>query len=197
MLPIVLSSTSEYRRLLLKKLGLPFTCVSPNIDESPLENESPKQLVMRLSQAKASALQCECSSHLIIASDQICVLDGKITGKPHNFENALLQLKKASGKCITFYTGITLLNSKTNVVDTRCELFHVYFRDLSETEIIHYLNKEQPFNCAGSFKSEGLGITLFEKLNGKDPNTLIGLPLITLTEMLIRQGINPLTVCSQ
>ncbi|MDC9581560.1 Maf family protein [Xenorhabdus sp. PR6a] len=197
MLPIVLSSTSEYRRLLLKKLGLPFTCVSPNIDESPLENESPKQLVMRLSQAKASALQCECSSHLIIASDQICVLDGKITGKPHNFENALLQLKKASGKCITFYTGITLLNSKTNVVDTRCELFHVYFRDLSETEIIHYLNKEQPFNCAGSFKSEGLGITLFEKLDGKDPNTLIGLPLITLTEMLIRQGINPLTVCSQ
>ncbi|PHM75159.1 Maf family protein [Xenorhabdus kozodoii] len=194
MLPIVLSSTSEYRRLLLKKLGLPFTCASPNIDESPLENESPKQLVMRLSQAKARALQWEYSRHLIIASDQVCVLDAKITGKPHHFENAFLQLKQASGKCVTFYTGITLFNSKTGEIDTRCELFHVYFRDLTETEIIHYLNKEKPFNCAGSFKSEGLGITLFEKLDGKDPNTLIGLPLITLTEMLIRQGINPLTV---
>lgn len=197
MLPIVLSSTSEYRRLLLEKLGLPFTCASPNIDESPLENESPKQLVMRLSQAKARTLQREYSSHFIIASDQVCVLDDEITGKPHNFENAFLQLKKASGKCVTFYTGITLFNSKTEVVDTRCELFYVYFRDLTETEIIYYLNKEKPLNCAGSFKSEGLGITLFEKLDGKDPNTLIGLPLITLTEMLIRQGINPLTVCSQ
>ncbi|PHM63699.1 Maf family protein [Xenorhabdus ishibashii] len=197
MLPIVLSSTSEYRRLLLEKLGLPFTCASPNIDESPLENESPKQLVMRLSYAKAHALQQEYSNHLIVASDQVCVLDNKITGKPHNFENAFLQLKNASGKCVTFYTGITLFNSKTEMVDTRCELFYVYFRELAETEIIYYLNKEKPFNCAGSFKSEGLGITLFEKLDGKDPNTLIGLPLITLTEMLIRQGINPLTVCSQ
>ncbi len=196
MLPIVLSSTSVYRRLLLEKLGLAFSCAAPNIDESPLENENPEQLVMRLSQEKARALQANYPCHLIIASDQVCVLGDEITGKPHNFDNALLQLKKASGKCVTFYTGITLLNSKTGIVDTRCELFHVYFRHLTETEIIHYLNKEKPFNCAGSFKSEGLGITLFEKLSGKDPNTLIGLPLITLTEMLIRQGINPLTACS-
>ncbi|OTA16161.1 Maf-like protein [Xenorhabdus vietnamensis] len=196
MLPIVLSSTSVYRRLLLEKLGLPFICASPNIDESPLENESPKQLVTRLSHAKASALKWEYPKHLIIASDQVCILDSKITGKPHNFENALLQLRTASGKCVTFYTGITLLNSKTGIVDTRCELFRVYFRNLTDTEIIYYLNKEKPYNCAGSFKSEGLGITLFEKLDGKDPNTLIGLPLITLTEMLIRQGINPLTVYS-
>ncbi|CDG20967.1 conserved protein of unknown function [Xenorhabdus poinarii G6] len=196
MLPIVLSSTSVYRRLLLEKLGLAFTCAAPNIDESPLENEKPEQLVMRLSQEKARALQANYPCHLIIASDQVCVLGDEITGKPHNFDNALLQLKKASGKCVTFYTGITLLNSKTEIVDTRCERFYVYFRHLTETEIIHYLNKEKPFNCAGSFKSEGLGITLFEKLSGKDPNTLIGLPLITLTEMLIRQGINPLTACS-
>ncbi|MBI6548191.1 Maf family protein [Xenorhabdus lircayensis] len=197
MLPIVLSSTSVYRRLLLEKIGLPFTCASPNIDESPQENESPEQLVMRLSHAKATALQRDYSSHLIIGSDQVCVLDNKITGKPHNFENAYAQLKEASGKCVTFYTGITLFNSKTKDMDTRYELFHVYFRDLTETEITNYLNKEKPFNCAGSFKSEGLGITLFEKLDGRDPNTLIGLPLITLTEMLIRQGVNPLTVCSQ
>ncbi|MDC9621915.1 Maf family protein [Xenorhabdus sp. XENO-7] len=197
MLPIVLSSTSIYRRLLLEKMGLPFVCAGPNIDESPQENESPTQLVMRLSQAKATALQPSYSSHLIIGSDQVCVLSGKITGKPHNFENAFAQLKKASGQCVTFYTGITLFNSKTGNTDTRCELFHVYFRDLTEPEIISYLNKEQPFNCAGSFKSEGLGITLFKKLDGRDPNTLIGLPLITLTEMLIRQGINPLTVCYQ
>ncbi|OTA19657.1 Maf-like protein [Xenorhabdus beddingii] len=197
MLPIVLSSTSVYRRQLLEKIGLPFTCVSPDIDESPQENESPEQLVKRLSYAKASALQGSYSSHLIIGSDQVCVLDNKITGKPHNFENAFSQLRKASGKCVTFYTGITLLNSKTGNIDTRCELFHVYFRELTEPEIMGYLNKEKPFNCAGSFKSEGLGITLFEKLDGRDPNTLIGLPLITLSDMLIRQGINPLTVCSQ
>ncbi|AYA39925.1 septum formation inhibitor Maf [Xenorhabdus nematophila] len=193
MLPIVLSSTSVYRRQLLEKIGLPFTCASPDIDESPQENENPEQLVMRLSYSKATALQKDYSNHLIIGSDQICVLGNKITGKPYNFANAFAQLKKASGNCVTFYTGITLFNSKTGNADTRCELFHVYFRDLSETEITNYLNKEEPFNCAGSFKSEGLGITLFEKLNGRDPNTLIGLPLITLTEMLIRQGINPLT----
>ncbi|MBD2810364.1 septum formation inhibitor Maf [Xenorhabdus sp. Vera] len=196
MLPIVLSSTSVYRRQLLEKIGLPFTCASPDIDERPQENENPEKLVMRLSHAKATALHRDYSNHLIIGSDQVCVLDSKITGKPHSFENAFSQLKKASGKCVTFYTGITLFNSKTGNIDTRCELFDVYFRDLSETEIISYLNKEKPFNCAGSFKSEGLGITLFKKLNGRDPNTLIGLPLITLTEMLIRQGINPLTVCS-
>ncbi|CDL82001.1 Maf family protein [Xenorhabdus szentirmaii] len=194
MLPIILSSTSVYRRLLLEKLGLPFSCISPDIDESPQENENPEQLVMRLSCAKATVLQQNYPNHLIIGSDQVCVLNNKITGKPHNFENAFTQLKNASGECVTFYTGITLFNSKTGNIDTRSELFRVYFRKLTDTEIMNYLTKEKPFNCAGSFKSEGLGITLFEKLEGKDPNTLIGLPLITLTEMLTRQGINPLTV---
>ncbi|MBD2799828.1 septum formation inhibitor Maf [Xenorhabdus sp. M] len=194
MLPIILSSTSVYRRLLLEKLGLPFSCISPDIDESPQENENPEQLVMRLSCAKATVLQQNYPNHLIIGSDQVCVLNNKITGKPHNFENAFTQLKNASGECVIFYTGITLFNSKTGNIDTRSELFRVYFRKLTDTEIMNYLTKEKPFNCAGSFKSEGLGITLFEKLEGKDPNTLIGLPLITLTEMLTRQGINPLTV---
>ncbi|MEQ2027137.1 nucleoside triphosphate pyrophosphatase [Xenorhabdus szentirmaii] len=194
MLPIILSSTSVYRRLLLEKLGLPFSCISPDIDESPQENENPEQLVMRLSCAKATVLQQNYPNHLIIGSDQVCVLNNKITGKPHNFENAFTQLKNASGECVTFYTGITLFNSKTGNIDTRSELFRVYFRKLTDTEIMNYLTKEKPFNCAGSFKSEGLGITLFEKLEGKDPNTLIGLPLITMTEMLTRQGINPLTV---
>ncbi|MDR0218037.1 MAG: Maf-like protein [Enterobacteriaceae bacterium] len=193
MLPIILSSTSIYRRSLLEKIGLPFTCAAPDIDENSGENESPEQLVMRLSREKATALQEHYSSHFIIGSDQVCVLNGRITGKPHHFENALAQLKQASGQRVTFYTGITLLNSQNGMIDTRCELFHVHFRTLTEVEITNYLKKERPFNCAGSFKSEGLGITLFEKLDGKDPNTLIGLPLITLTDMFIRQGINPLT----
>ncbi|MFA3779366.1 nucleoside triphosphate pyrophosphatase [Yersinia sp. 1652 StPb PI] len=192
MLQLVLASTSSYRRTLLEKLQLPFVTAAPQTDESPLTGEEASALVQRLASAKAQALAGDFPQHLIIGSDQVCVIDGLIVGKPHNYANAMKQLQQASGQCVTFYTGLALLNTATNSINCLCETFDVYFRTLSEAEIDGYLTREQPWDCAGSFKSEGLGITLFDKLSGRDPNTLIGLPLIALTEMLIEQGVNPL-----
>ncbi len=189
---LILASTSPYRRLLLEKLGIPFTCAAPEVDELPLPAETPRHLVLRLAQAKAQALAERFPHHLIIGSDQVCVLDGEITGKPHTEENARKQLKKASGNIVTFYTGLALYNSVNGQLQTECEPFDVHFRHLTEQEINHYVQKESPLNCAGSFKSEGLGITLFERLEGRDPNTLVGLPLIALCQMLRREGVNPL-----
>lgn len=189
---LILASTSRYRRELLKKLELPFTCAAPNVDELPLPGETPRQLVLRLAQAKAQALAQDYPQHLIIGSDQVCVLDGKITGKPHTEENARAQLRQASGHVITFYTGLALYNSASGHMQTECEPFDVHFRRLTDEEIARYVQKEQPLNCAGSFMSEGLGITLFEKLDGRDPNTLIGLPLIALCKMLRHEALNPL-----
>ncbi|RAU47207.1 septum formation inhibitor Maf [Pseudocitrobacter sp. RIT415] len=190
---IILASTSPYRRLLLEKLGIPFTCAAPEVDEIPLPAETPRHLVLRLAQAKAQALAERFPHHLIIGSDQVCVLDGEITGKPHTEENARKQLKKASGNIVTFYTGLALYNSVNGQLQTECEPFDVHFRHLTEQEINHYVQKESPLNCAGSFKSEGLGIALFERLEGRDPNTLVGLPLIALCQMLRREGFNPLS----
>lgn len=190
---IILASTSEFRQTLLKKLGLPFLAVPPNIDESPILHESAQELVMRLAHAKATALANQYPQHLIIGSDQVCVIDGKIVGKPHSFDNAFKQLQAASGNKITFYTGLCLLDTEIGKFDVQCELFDVYFRQLTDDEITHYLHKEEPFQCAGSFKSEGLGIALFERLEGRDPNTLIGLPIILLLEMLRKCGVNPLS----
>ncbi|MBP6122685.1 MULTISPECIES: Maf family protein [Providencia] len=189
---IILASTSEYRQALLKKLGLPFLAAAPNIDESPILNESAQALVTRLSQGKANALALQYPQHLIIGSDQVCVINEKIVGKPHSFDNAFKQLKAASGNKVTFYTGLCLLDTETGQFNVQCELFDVYFRQLSDVEITHYLHKEEPYQCAGSFKSEGLGIALFERLDGRDPNTLIGLPIILLLNMLRQHGVNPL-----
>ncbi|MEB4673973.1 Maf-like protein [Enterobacteriaceae bacterium G50] len=191
---LILASTSPYRRLLLEKLGIPFTCAAPEVDELPLPAETPRHLVLRLAQAKAQALANRYPHHLIIGSDQVCVLDGEITGKPHTEENARKQLKKASGNIVTFYTGLALYNSVNGQLQTECEPFDVHFRHLTEQEINHYIQKESPLNCAGSFKSEGLGIALFERLEGRDPNTLVGLPLIALCQMLRREGFNPLSM---
>lgn len=191
---LILASTSPYRRLLLEKLDIPFTCASPEVDELPLPAETPRHLVLRLAQAKAQALAERFPHHLIIGSDQVCVLDGEITGKPHTEENARKQLKKASGNIVTFYTGLALYNSVNGQLQTECEPFDVHFRHLTEQEINHYVQKESPLNCAGSFKSEGLGIALFERLEGRDPNTLVGLPLIALCQMLRREGFNPLSM---
>lgn len=190
--PILLASTSTYRRALLEKLNLEFSCAAPNIDESPYADESPETLVKRLAEAKARALMHSHPNHLIIGSDQVCAIDGKITGKPHTFENAKRQLRAASGKVVTFYTGLSLLDSRTQQAVTVCEPFEVSFRALSDEEISNYLEMEQPYDCAGSFKCEGLGISLFSQLNGRDPNTLIGLPLIALLELLRAKGVNPL-----
>ncbi|HAT1569593.1 TPA: nucleoside triphosphate pyrophosphatase [Kluyvera cryocrescens] len=189
---LILASTSPYRKMLLDKLGLPFECAAPNVDELALPGETPRSLVLRLAQAKAQALAARYPNHLIIGSDQVCVLDGEITGKPHTEENARLQLKKASGNVVTFYTGLALYNSANGQLQTECEPFDVHFRHLSEQEINVYIRKESPLNCAGSFKSEGLGIALFDRLEGRDPNTLVGLPLIALCKMLRREEFNPL-----
>lgn len=189
---IILASTSPYRQQLLKKVGLPFLAIAPDVDETPVLKESAEALVIRLAHAKAQAVSIEYHQHLIIGSDQVCVIDGEIMGKPLTFDHAFKQLKSASGNKVTFYTGLCLLDSATGQYKVQCELFNVYFRPLSAQEIENYLRKEEPYQCAGSFKSEGLGIALFDKLEGRDPNTLIGLPLILLLEMLRPHGFNPL-----
>jgi MAF protein len=189
---LLLASTSRYRKALLDKTGLVFSCAAPDIDESPQPDEQPDALVKRLAFAKASVLAVACPEHLIIGSDQVCVINGQITGKPHTFDNAFRQLHAASGKTVTFYTGLSLYNSETQTAQTLCETFDVSFRPLSDDEITGYLHREQPYDCAGSFKCEGLGITLFDRLTGRDPNTLIGLPLIALLSLLREHGINPL-----
>ena len=153
---LILASTSPWRRMLLEKLGLPFECAAPDVDETPLPEESARQLVARLAQAKAQSLASRYPHHLIIGSDQVCVLDGEITGKPHTEENARRQLRKASGTIVTFYTGLALYNSATGHLQTECEPFDVHFRHLSDKEIEGYVRKENPLQCAGSFKSEGL-----------------------------------------
>lgn len=178
--------------MLLEKLQLPFDCAAPQVDETPLPGESAEALVLRLATAKAQALALAYPEHLIIGSDQVCVIDGSITGKPHTEVNARAQLRQASGQAVTFYTGLALYNSRSEQLQALCEPFHVHFRALSEAEIAAYVRLEQPLNCAGSFKSEGLGIALFDRLEGRDPNALIGLPLIALLAMLRAEGINPL-----
>ena len=189
---LILASTSPWRRALLEKLAIPFECAAPEVDETPLPGETPRHLVLRLAQEKAQSLAHRFSSHLIIGSDQICVLDGEITGKPLTEEKARQQLDKASGYIVTFYTGLALYNSANGHLQTEVEPFDVHLRHLRETEIEDYVRKERPLHCAGSFKSEGLGIALFERLEGRDPNTLIGLPLIALCQMLRREEMNPL-----
>ena len=189
---LVLASSSSARQSLLQKLSLPFIAVAPNIDETAHPDEAASALVMRLGREKAQALAFDYPQHLIIGSDQVCILNQQIVGKPHTTEKAVEQLMAASGKRVTFYTGLTLLNSASGTCQTCCEVFNVDFRQLTEQEIRNYVQKEQPLQCAGSFKSEGLGITLFDQLSGKDPNTLVGLPLITLCEMLRNEGCNPL-----
>lgn len=187
---IVLASTSVFRKMLLEKLALDFETASPQIDESALEDETPQQLVERLSVQKAESLRESFTDALIIGSDQVACVDEKILGKPGNFENALQQLKLASGRKVTFYTGLTLLNASTGTAQTVCEPFNVHFRKLDDAQISRYLKHEEPYNCAGSFKSEGYGISLFERLEGDDPNALIGLPLIQLIRMLDNEAVS-------
>ncbi len=187
---IILASSSPYRRELLNKLGLVFECDSPQIDETPKPDETPQQLVARLAEEKAAAVAGRHPNALIIASDQVATLNGEILGKPHTHENAVKQLTRASGHHVLFLTSLALFNSANDSIQLEVVPFSVHFRQLTPTEIDHYLTKEQPYDCAGSFKSEGLGITLFERLEGDDPNTLIGLPLIRLNKMLKNEGVN-------
>lgn len=185
---LVLASTSPYRKALLDKLQVNYETAAPDIDESVQPGESPEQLVARLAESKAKAVASQFPHALIIGSDQVAVVDGKIVGKPNNYANAVAQLQRASGKRVIFLTGLCVYNSISLRSQVEVVPFSVIFRQLSETQIEHYLQREQPYNCAGSFKSEGLGIALFERLEGDDPNTLIGLPLIRLIRMLESEG---------
>lgn len=189
---LILGSSSPFRAELLAKLGLDFISSSPDIDESSLDNESAEQLVQRLSEQKALKIAETYSDALIIGSDQVAVLDGKVLGKPGNHENAVQQLTAASGKTVRFLTGLALLNSKTGNIQSLVETFDVSFITLSDNQIEFYLQQEKPYQCAGSFKSEGFGISLFSKLNGDDPNSLIGLPLIRLISLLKAEGVDVL-----
>lgn len=192
---LYLASTSVYRKALLEKLTTEFATIKPEVDETALPGESPEQLVLRLAsaKAKAAAKQLADTAALVIGSDQVAVHGGRILGKPHTADNAFAQLKSFSGQSVTFLTGLSVLDTTTGEQQTILEPFIVEFRKLTDDEIVHYIQREQPLNCAGSFKSEGLGITLFAKLSGDDPNSLIGLPLIRLHAMLKNFGLDLLT----
>jgi septum formation protein len=189
-LPLVLASSSPYRRQLLSRLGIPFFAVSPDIDERPLVGENPEALALRLAQQKAEALAAAYPRHWIIGSDQVAVLAGKPLGKPGNLAQATAQLRASSGTRVDFITALCLLNSASGEKLSDQDCTSVYFRELQDDEIARYLAAEQPFDCAGSFKAEGLGITLFDKITSDDPAALIGLPLIKLAGMLRAMGAN-------
>lgn len=187
---IILGSTSPYRKQLLQRLRIEFNTAAPDIDETRLAGESPQELVARLSEIKAKAVAENFTDSLIIASDQIAVFNGEILGKPGNHEKATQQLLKLSGNTVIFYTGLCLFNTDTTVMQIDVIPFKVIFRKLTVEQIENYLNKEQPYDCAGSFKSEGLGVALFERLEGDDPSALVGLPLIRLCKMFEQESIN-------
>ncbi|KRU93859.1 Maf family protein [Pseudomonas aeruginosa] len=186
---LILASSSPYRRELLTRLRLPFECASPDIDESHRPGESAEQLVRRLSASKAEALAGHYPQHLIIGSDQVAVLDDNILGKPHTVERAVQQLLDASGRSVTFLTGLALLDSRNRYMQVDCIPFTVHFRQLDEARIRRYVEAERPLDCAGSFKAEGLGVSLFRATEGEDSSSLVGLPLIRLVDMLLAEGV--------
>lgn len=186
---LVLASTSPYRRELLRRLGVPFVSASPNVDESALPGEAPAATADRLAVAKAWAVAEAHPQALIIGSDQVAYIGEERFGKPHTRANAIRQLQAMRGREIVFHTGVCLLNTQTGRLQQRAALNHVGFRQLRDDEIEAYLDKEDALNCAGSAKSEGLGISLLSYLRGDDPNALVGLPLIALCEMLRNEGL--------
>ena len=192
---LILASSSPFRKAILEKLRIDFKTALPDINESRENGESPFNLVNRLSKEKALEV-AKSHSGLIIASDQVATLgngnneDDEIFSKPGSHENAFLQLKKSSGKTITFLTGLVLLNTETLKIQTHVEPYKVTFKTLSDNQILSYLNKEDVLNCAGSFKSEGLGVALFSNMEGSDPNSLIGLPTIQLIKMLAKENVH-------
>ena len=185
---LILASTSPYRRNLLERLQIPFCCLPPGIDETALPDETPQQLVERLALAKAGAIATHNRDAIVIGSDQVATLDGRIIGKPGGHDAAASQLRACSGREVHFYTGLAVMCVDTGFQQVHVEAFTVSFRQLSDTAIENYLNREQPYDCAGSFKCEGLGIALFSSLCGEDPTSLEGLPLITLVGMLHSAG---------
>ncbi len=187
---LILASSSTYRRELLQKLQLPFSSVSPHVDEVPLPSEAPHETALRLAQDKARKVGSEYPHALIIGCDQVATLDGEQLGKPLNHNNATKQLQMMRGRDVTFHSALCLFNAATGHMQAEVVPYLVRFRQLTDAQIEHYLNKEQPYHCAGSAKSEGLGIALIERMLGEDPNALIGLPLIKLITMLNNEGVS-------
>ena len=190
MLPLLLASSSPYRRELLARLQLPFAWAAPDIDEQRIGEEPAPELVKRLARHKAEALAASHPGHLIIGSDQVAVLGEQIMGKPHTFEKACEQLLAASGNHVTFLTGVALLNTQSGHCEVDCVPFTVHMRELDLPRIERYLHAEQPYDCAGSFKCEGLGVSLFQSTHGCDATSLVGLPLIRLVDMLLKEGVS-------
>jgi len=186
---LILASSSPFREELLQRLKLPFTSISPEINETPFADESIETLVRRLAEQKARKIAQKNSDAIIIGSDQAAVLNGEIIGKPHNHDNAVQQLQAASGQCVNFLTSVSVLDARSGQIQTDMIPCSVLFRQLKNHEIERYLLCEQPYQCAGSFKSEGLGVALFQRLDTVDPTSLIGLPLIRLSQMLKEVGL--------
>jgi septum formation protein len=189
---IVLASTSPYRRALLTRLGLSFEVASPGVDETALPGEAPQDTARRLAEAKARAVAARYPGAIIIGSDQVAALEGVPLGKPGNHDNALRQLKAMRGKEVVFQTALCLYNAASTKIQTRVVPFCVRFRHYDDEQIEAYLRREQPYDCAGSARAEGLGIALIAEMRGEDPNALIGLPLIALIDMLAEQGVSVL-----
>lgn len=187
---LILASSSTYRRELLTHLQIPFTCISPNVDETVLPGEAPQETALRLAQIKAKKVAESNVDALIIGCDQVATLDGIQLGKPLNHDNATIQLRMMRGREVTFHSALCLYNAATQNIQAEVVPYIVQFRNLSDAQIESYLVKEQPYHCAGSAKSEGLGIAIIERMVGEDPNALIGLPLIKLVSMLQNEGVN-------
>jgi septum formation protein len=187
---LILASSSEYRRELLLKLQIPFSGISPHVDETALDGEKPHETALRLAQEKAKKIGADYPHALVIGCDQVATLDGEQLGKPLNHVNATKQLQKMRGREVTFHSALCLYNAATGNMQALVVPYIVRFRQLTDAQIENYLVKEQPYHCAGSAKSEGLGIALIERMIGEDPNALIGLPLIKLITMLQNENIN-------
>ena len=188
--PVILGSTSRFRKELLSRLQIPFDTAAPDVDETPHPNESPKDLAMRLALAKAHAVALKNPQAVVIGSDQVADLEGEPLGKPGNHANATLQLQRMRGKTVIFQTALSVVCLTTRFEKTDLAAVKVKFRDLSDSEIESYLLAEEPYDCAGSAKSEGLGIALLESIESDDPTALIGLPLIRTCLMLREAGVN-------
>lgn len=186
---LILASTSRYRRELLSRLGLPFEVAAPEVDETPIPGESAQTLAVRLAVAKAVNVAAYYADALVIGSDQVACCGDKLLGKPGTHEKAVRQLRLLSGREAVFFTALCVHNTATGRTLSRGVSNPVWFRSLSDEQIERYLRKEQPYDCAGSAKSEGLGIALIQKLGGDDPNALIGLPLIALVDLLKEHGV--------
>jgi len=187
---LILASSSEYRRQLLQKLQIPFTSIAPKIDEAALPDEKPHETALRLAQEKALKIASEYPNALVIGCDQVATLDGEQLGKPGNHQNATRQLQKMRGREVTFHSALCLYNAATDTMQAQVVPYLVRYRMLTDDQIENYLTKEQPYQCAGSAKSEGLGIALMERMLGDDPNALIGLPLIKLVSMLQNEHVD-------